>query len=281
MKLYRDQPLSRVFAHFFPVQGDYDAHYVDIANNTVDGYDAWEFQQDRFRIKYKNKVQKLRNYLNYTFKRLVVLEAMHPGKYFQTTPEGEWISFNTGLQNRHGSDLLIIFQKNKKTSGGEYQDWVYFCCTTPSDAKYTQKFGKSVPDIAWYSSDSRDFVFDTSYELEKDVFDHLFDRAKERAGLPNANDEAVRNYLKGALENLIPKIKRNYKVAIPVYYVEEQRMQMLLPFQSASNSDEYSCFLVDRDDELKVYHLKTVYDLDQAFFAARLITRPDKDWLNP
>ena len=107
------------------------------------------------------------------------------------------------------------------------------------------------------------------------------DRAKERAGLPNATDDAVRNYLRGAIENLIPKIRRNYKVAIPVYYVEEKRMQLLLPFVSASDPTDVSCFLVDRDDEYHTYRLKTIFDLDHAYFSARLITRPDKEWLNP
>ena len=87
--------------------------------------------------------------------------------------------------------------------------------------------------------------------------------------------------IRGALENLVPKIRRNYKVAIPVYYVEENRMQLLLPFMSASDANDVSCFLVDRDDDTRTYRLKTVYDLDQAYFAARLITRPDKEWLDP
>jgi uncharacterized protein DUF3825 len=124
-------------------------------------------------------------------------------------------------------------------------------------------------------------VFDTSYDLDKDAFDHLFERAKERAGLPNALDEVIRNYLRGALENLIPKIMRNYEIAIPVYYVEEKRMQLLLPFVSASDSNDVSCFLVEREDENRRYRVKTIFDLDQAYFSARLITRPDKEWLNP
>lgn len=99
--------------------------------------------------------------------------------------------------------------------------------------------------------------------------------------MPNLPDDVVRNYLRGALENLIPKIRRNYKVAIPVYYVQEQRMQLLLPFNSATNANDVSCFLVERDDALRTYRIKTIFDLDQAYFSARLITRPDRDWLNP
>jgi len=109
----------------------------------------------------------------------------------------------------------------------------------------------------------------------------MFERAKDRSGFPaDATDESVRNYLRGAIENLVPKIRRNYKTAIPVYYVEEKRMQLLLPFHS-SNGRDVSCFLVERDDTNRVYKIRTILDMDQAYFAARLITRPDKEWLNP
>jgi len=254
-------------------------------SNTIDGYDAWEFHQQRFKSKYSYMaVPKLRNYLNYTFVRLNALEATEPGKFFLNSSDQEWICFNTGLQNNFGVDLVATFQKYraKENAGDSVKpDWVFKGCYASNDKQYRHHFGNHVPDIAWYSADSRDFVFDTSYQLDKDAFDHLFDRAKERAGLPNVPDEVVKNYLRGAIENIVPKIRRNYKVAIPVYYVEEKRMQLLLPFVSASDTSDISCFLIERDDVHRSYHLKTIFDLDQAYFSARLITRPDKDWLNP
>lgn len=216
--------------------------------------------------------------------RLLELEQSAPGRHFSTSKGGDWISFNTGLQNNHGADLLAIFETYKPRAGAPqrtFPDYVFKGCYTPNERQYRDRFGTNIPEIAWYSVDSRDYVFDTSYRLERDVFDHLFERAKERAGLPNAPDEVVRNYLRGALENLVPKIKRNYKIAIPVYYVVEKRMQLLLPFISASDSSDVSCFLVERDDDTNSYQLKTIFDLDHAYFAARLITRPDRDWLNP
>ncbi len=224
------------------------------------------------------------NYLNYTFKRLLELEKISPGKHFVYSNDKQWVAFNTGLQNVHGSDLLATFERYKSRPGLPARpspEWVFKGCYTPTDRFYRDKFGKNFAEIASYCKDSRDYIFDTTYHLERDVFDHLFERAKERAGLPNAPDEVVRNYLRGALENLIPKICRNYKIAIPVYFVEEKRMQLLLPFVSASNASDVSCFLVDRNDDTKTYQLKTIYDLDQAYFSARLITRPNKDWLNP
>jgi len=292
---YKDQSMDKVFAHAYPIkedpelplpptQDEYDEPFRLVARSTMDSYDAWAFLQPRFRKKYSNTaVPKLRNYLNYTFVRLLELEQKEPGRYFVFNADQQWCSFNTGLQNQHGSDLLAVFQKfipREAPKDRVFPDWVFKGCFAPNDRQYRDHFGKQVPDIAWYSLESRDYIFDTSYSLQKDVFDHLFDRAKERAGMPNASDEIVRNYLRGAIENLIPKIKRNYKIAIPVYYVEEKRMQLLLPFASVNNQ-EVSAFLVERDDADRNYRIKTIFDLDHAYFSARLITRPDKEWLNP
>lgn len=113
------------------------------------------------------------------------------------------------------------------------------------------------------------------------MHEHEFERAKERSGMARHPDEVVRSYLRGTMELLVPKIKRNYKVAIPMYYVREKKMQLLLPFASATNENDISAFVVDRDDACKLYRIKTILDMDQAFFAARLITRPDREWLNP
>jgi len=283
-RAYKTQRPGSAFAHFYAIKQDYDEPYKIVARQTIDGIDAWSFQQEIFKSKHSNTaVPKLKNYLNYTFKRLIDLEASAPGKHFCFSKDREWVAFNTGLQNTHGADLLAVFQQYKPKGEGPPKvvpDWVFKGCYPPNDRHYRDFFGIEMPEIAWYSTDSRDYVFDVSYHLERDVFDHLFERAKLRAGLPSVTDEVVRNYLRGALENLVPKIRRNYKVAIPVWYVEERRMQLLLPFFSADGAN-VSCFLVDRDDANKVYGLKTIFDLDQAYFSARLITRPDKDWLNP
>jgi hypothetical protein len=286
--LYRraqDQHVSSVFAHFYALNSDYDATWKSIARDTIDGFESWGFTQKRFIDQYhRTTVPKLKNYLDYTFVRLIDLEMLSPGEYFRFSEDGEWAAFNTGLQNSNGVDLLMVFEKYKPKPLGpprDSPDWVFKGCFACNQRGYRDRFGVSTPRIAHYSYDSRDFVFDTRYKLEKDGFDHLFERAKFRSGMPNASDEVVRNYLRGALENLVPKICRNYKVAIPVWYVEQKKMQLLLPFYSASDSNDISCFVVERDDDHSTYRMKTIFDLDHAYFSARLITRPDKEWLNP
>lgn len=290
-RLWRGQPVSEVFAHFHPEKDpltgslDFDAPFKKIAVKTFEGAPAWDFIHTRFQNAYPNKPPKLTNYLRYTFIRLRDLEIENPGKYFLGSSDGNWACFNTGLQDRHSADLYSIFQKYAPREGQNASkaaaDWVYRGTVTSRENAYRDHFGISLPALAWYSTDSRDYVFNTEYSIDTNVFEHMFERAKDRAGFPDdASDESVRIYLRGAIENLIPKIRRNYKTAIPVYYVTEKRMQLLLPFHS-SNGRDISCFLVERDDANQVYKIMTILDMDQAYFAARLITRPDKEWLNP
>jgi hypothetical protein len=72
----KEQPIAEVFAHFHPQRDpltgnlDFDCHFVELAEKTLDGKSAWYFESDKFERRYRNKPPKLRNYLNYTFLRL-------------------------------------------------------------------------------------------------------------------------------------------------------------------------------------------------------------------
>jgi len=287
----REQPAAEIFAHFYPFKdpltkkADYDYAFKAIAAKTLEGSAAWEFTQQKFRDAHRAQPPKLRNYLGYTFIRLRDLEIQEPEQYFLMSEDGNWACFNTGLQDKHAADLYAVFNRYEPHAA-EFQnrpspDWVYRGTLTSREHDYRSHFGLRTPKLAWYSTDSRDYIFNTEYQIDTDIFEHMFDRAKERSGFAeDATNESVQNYLRGSIENLIPKIRRNYKTAIPMYYVQERRMQMLLPFHS-SNGKDISCFLVERDDVNRCYKIKTILDMDQAYFAARLLTRPDKEWLNP
>ena len=100
----KSQPVAESFAFFPPVDGDWDGRFKELASVTSDGFDSWTFKQQRYRDKYPwTSAPKLRNYLNYTFTRLVTLEQEEPGKYFKLSADCARICFNTGLQNTNQS----------------------------------------------------------------------------------------------------------------------------------------------------------------------------------
>jgi hypothetical protein len=75
----------------------------------------------------------------------------------------------------------------------------------------------------------------------------------------------------------------NYKIAVPQFYfgrdgAEPGRTQLLLPlcFEGPAQADV--ALVVDRAD--KPYHAFTVLPLDLAYKNARLIAKPETEWLS-
>ena len=48
-----------------------------------------------------------------------------------------------------------------------------------------------------------------------------------------------------------------------------------------SDTEADLALVADKDSERKIYRIKTALSMDMAYIDARLICRPDRDWLNP
>lgn len=138
---------------------------------------------------------------------------------------------------------------------------------------------KPLPDLPTYINNPVDLVFDTTLEIEINT-DHIVEQNKER--LPKVLQENRRlatTSISGAIESLKAKVIRNYKVAIPHWY--DGRVQLLLPLNLTDDYIADLALVVDRDKERNIYRAVTILTMDLAYIDARLITRPDRDWLNP
>lgn len=97
------------------------------------------------------------------------------------------------------------------------------------------------------------------------------------------DDEQHRNIkyqIEKAIELAKKRAKWNYKTAIPSYYPTENEMSLLLPIALISDSKPDIALVVDKVNP-KVYFGVTVFPLDMAYGNARLVCRPDSDWLSP
>ena len=86
--------------------------------------------------------------------------------------------------------------------------------------------------------------------------------------------------VKDAVDLSIKRVAWNYKTAIPTYYPRVRKLQLLLPL----------CLLTDERVDLALaiektpsgnYLGHTALPLDWAYKNARLVCRPDSDWLSP
>ena len=91
---------------------------------------------------------------------------------------------------------------------------------------------------------------------------------------------AIKNRMQDALDLAIKRIRWNFKTAIPQYYPTTHQMSLLLPL--ALVSDEVVDLALVVEKTLSGSYLgHTILPLDWAYSNARLVCRPDSDWLTP
>jgi len=258
----------------------------------------------------QNPYPVLDNYLKYTF-----LKAQREEK---VNYQGPYATFNTGLVDKLYDPIFALFEKNPQKG---FQPWAFndFCVPGKggSGKKLTSVF-YPLPDSPTYFTNNFDMLLDTTkgihvdYEhvifdgIERDRFPSDFlrqhvprgvtwqevsslgyqERREFLAGFVKALGEDVQclRGIKGRLEDaklLAEKRTRwNFKTAIPQYYPRLDHMSLLLPLSLMDDRVVDIALVVTRNPSGS-YQGRTVLPLAWAYKNARLVCRPDSDWLEP
>ena len=125
-------------------------------------------------------------------------------------------------------------------------------------------------------------IFNPKLELRKDI-DHIIDDNIERKRFPShlqgVDRNELRHKLNGLIEELKKKVKTNYKIAIPQYY--DGKIQLLLPLYLTPGSPNPDLALALYKLNDTTYKARTCLTLRMAYNNARLIVKPQSDWLKP
>lgn len=222
------------------------------------------------------------SYLNQTCLRLQRQDKIIKGK--SSKDKTEYAYFNTGLVTPQQDEIFAYFIKNPKyvkLSGWGVQNAEWNFMEFNTEQSVYRRYFTEVPEIATYFSEAEvaDLIFDTRIPIIPDK-EHLLKRKLriESERIRNLDDEAFIEEIKDAIELAKKRIKRNYKTAIPHFY--DNRIQFLLPLCFRSNKAEAVAALVVNKNE-NIYEAHTILSLDQAYNNARLLAKPDREWLNP
>ncbi len=219
--------------------------------------------------------------------------------------------FNTGLVDRLYEPIYAVFVSNP----GRPQPWLFhrFISSSGSDKDHmflAKLYGDKFPSSALYYDSTLELVYDirkpiSSYNwahmVEKcdrfpiDFFEDNCAEELQASRFPNGQINyallsqkiqnnhrtyrRVQNRIQDAIEHSLKRVKWNFKTAIPIYYPGGKSISLLLPL-SLVNEDRIDAALVLESTE-KAYIAHTILTLEMAYANARLITRPDSDWLVP
>src|SRR5262249_28571953 len=89
----------------------------------------------------------------------------------------------------------------------------------------------------------------------------------------------IKNRMQDALQLSLKRVRWNFKTAIPTYFPKRNRISLLLPLALLSDESVDRALVVERTPSGN-YLGHTILPLDWAYSNARLVCRPDSDWLS-
>jgi len=230
-----------------------------------------------------SRIPVLNSYINHTFDRLEAQNKLIKGQ--SSKEKKDYLYFNTGLVTPFQDEIYGYFEKvpaiTKPGTWGIKQPEYEFLEFETDQSRF-RKFFPSSPDIATYFAEAeiRELIFDPSLNGGKIIIDreHIKNR-KNRfpANVSNLDDESFFDAISKSIELATKRVRRNYKTAIPHFY--DGKIQFLLPLCMQTKKDADLALVVNKEEY--VYKAHTVLTLDQALNNARLLAKPDREWLNP
>lgn len=205
----------------------------------------------------------LKNYIKHYFKKIYNDSDYHL--------DSNHFIFNTALLTENYEEIFALFIPNRNQDS--LNEW--FLLGFFSESKIlTEKIcsKEQLPSLPKFFNSFEDLYFDPS----KDIIlnrDHILNERSNRIPLEISKDALI-TILEGEIQTLKKRLARNYRLAVPQYYKE--KIQFLLPLKLLSNKVLNSLVVSLNGDN---YIAHTIFTLEMAYNNARLLMKPESEWL--
>lgn len=235
--------------------GDYNLRMKELSEMALD--EPWSFTtNDDYAI--------LKNYLKYTFWKL-----RKEGKVIENE---NYCLFNTGLFTSYYEPIYAYGEASLEDTSS----WRFKGFMTEYDLG---AIGISeYPERADYFSDPSLLVFDWHCKINVQ-YRHILEDEENRERLPESllNSDSPLEMLKGVIDTAIKRVMANYKLAVPHYF--RNQIQLMIPL-CFGKTDEPDLALVLSKMPGGYYQAHTCLSMEMAYLDARLIAKPESNWLS-
>lgn len=255
----------------------------------------------------------LKNYFELTFERIQYEDFSQQKRLgdrwipkIRISQDQRFAVFNTGLVDRLYEPIYAFFVRNRRQ---DKQPWLFRAFVASTDyerQELTRIFGADLPDTAHYYNTPAELVYNIRAEIGSYNWPHIIDHCERlpinflKANIPDfdynrphnraffkelsqtiKNDSylyhRVTQRLREAIEFAVKRVRWNFKTAVPVYYASHREISLLLPLSLEHDGNIDVALVLERTRSAYIAH--TILTMDMAYRHARLITRPDTDWL--
>lgn len=227
-----------------------------------------EMTGEKWSVDGNNDNSVLKNYILNTF-----IKLYNDNQIIETD---NYCLLHTGLFNQYYDPIYIYGTINTEHSSSRPQKWYLNRFVTDYD------LGKLTiserPSRANYFNDTTLLVFDVNYSINIQT-EHILSEQENLKRFPKElqNNPMIATLFIGAVETMKKKVMANYKLAIPQYY--DNKIQLLLPLCLQKPNEADVALVVTRFDEGHFYQGHTCLSIEMAYNNARLIAKPDSNWL--
>lgn len=183
--------------------------------------------------------------------------------------------FNTGLMDIQGNEIFGHFTKSKYYNNDVNVSnyWYFKGFLKSNDREFVTKCALK-PDIATYFDDYNEVYFNSSLPIELN-FDHFYDDNLDRlpSELSTLDKSTARLVFTGFLDFAKKKIKRNDRIPVPQFY--NGKITFLIPIVVFGKQT----VIIALEKINDVYVANTVLTLGMAYNCARLLNKPESNWL--
>lgn len=182
----------------------------------------------------------------------------------------KYACFNTGLLTENGEDILCLFNRYDTSDRFKFHITGF---RKESDRQIMDVFS-ATPKVVQYFDNPDKIYFDPAKSVVKNL-DHILDDNIDRFPqfLKEKGKPYILSLLTHALELTVKRCKRNYRIAVPQYY--NGQITYLLPVNLDGHSMALAVEFINNR-----YRANTIFTIEMAYKNARLLMKPEADWLD-
>lgn len=230
----------------------------------------------------------LKSYVEHIFTRLTKEKN---GIKLLRDDNKKYALFNLGLLNIYFKPIYVIVNVKENDGKSYYANpFILKKRTTLADIGFTIEgrpiSERQLPEPAQFYDNINEIIFKPEpefYDPDDEKLKHIIEERKSR--FPEIYQNRATTELAVILDTAIKcsyeLSKRNYKLVVPQYRPQEDKIQYLMPIYLGATFNKLPDFALVLDHESGYYKPETILELDDAYQNARLIAKPDNFWLNP
>jgi hypothetical protein len=183
--------------------------------------------------------------------------------------------FNTGLMTEQGNEIYGLFDKsinyNETQANSNY--WRLSKFVKENEKEYLS-LNMRKPEMATYFSDFNELYFNPQFEIVIN-FDHIYDDNYQRLPIEmqSLEKDTASAVFNGFLGYTLKRIRRNNRIPVPQFY--NDKITFLIPVKVFNTK----IMVIALEKIGETYIGNTILTMGMAYNCARLLNKPESDWL--